>query len=84
MTIDEYVDNHDITVYRLAPETVYDPAIVGIIETSGGHAVVYDYEKVIQQTMQVEGWGRPAAEEWHAFNHAVGDSSPVFMVWRAT
>lgn len=84
VTLDEYVDSHDITVYRLEPKTIYDPAIVGIIETADGHAVVYDYEKVIQQTMQAEGWDRQDAMEWHSNNHPACEGMPVFMVWRTT
>jgi hypothetical protein len=51
----------------------YDGSIVGV--TVDGH-VVYDYDKMIEELMQDEGWGYEDAIDWIEYNTIGGRFPP--------
>ena len=59
----------------------YDSSIVGV--TTDGR-VVYDYDKMIEELMQDEGWSYEDAVEWIDYNTIrsipyAGENAPIIM-----
>ena len=59
----------------------YDGSIVGV--TTGGR-VVYDYDKMIEELMEDEGWSYEDAAEWIDYNTIrsipyAGPGAPIIM-----
>ena len=59
----------------------YDGSIVGV--TTDGR-VVYDYDKMVEELMEDEGWSYEEAAEWIDYNTIralpyAGENSPIIM-----
>lgn len=80
--VDTYAEEMEVTLLRLEPAEVYDPAIIGIAERCGESFLIYDREAVIDQMVRHEGADYEAAVEWHEFNTFstwLGAGTPAFM-----
>lgn len=86
--VDDLADELDMTLLRIDPADVYDPAIIGVVERAGDVPfLVYDRHKVIRQTMEHDGMSYEEAVEWHehnTFSAWLGDGTPAFLTWSAT
>ena len=80
MTIDEYCEAADIDVPVMEPRSIYDAALVGLVDDGGRIKAAYDYVAVVEKMMQQENWTADEVEEWLSYN-ALGTFA--FMVWRA-
>jgi acyl carrier protein len=68
--------------FLILDEEHFDQAILGLAESGGVSAVVYDADAVIGQLMEHEAMDRDEAGQWFEFNIArafSGPNSPLFM-----
>tara|TARA_Y100000593_G_scaffold74411_1_gene136927 strand:+ start:554 stop:859 length:306 start_codon:yes stop_codon:yes gene_type:complete len=75
--LDQYPDSEFVMV------TGYNDCVVGICDRAGNEPfLLYDREKLLEQTCEQEGWTMDEAVEWHEFNTFgawYGDMTPGFM-----
>jgi len=74
---DQYPESEFVMV------TGYDECVVGVCDRAGGEPfLLYDREKLLEQTCEQEGWTMEESVEWHDFNTFgawYGDATPGFM-----
>ena len=75
--LDQYPESEFVMV------TGYNDCVVGVCDRAGTEPfLLYDREKLLEQTCEQEGWTMDQAVEWHEFNTFgawYGDATPGFM-----
>lgn len=75
--LDQYPESEFVMV------TGYNDCVVGVCDRAGNEPfLLYDREKLLEQTCEQEGWTMEEAVEWHEFNTFgawYGDATPGFM-----
>jgi len=75
--LDQYPDNEFIQV------TGYEDCVIGVCSRAASELfLLYDREKLLQKTCEMENWTYEEALEWHEFNTFgawYGDATPGFI-----
>lgn len=67
---------------KILDDHAYDRSIIGIAD---GGRLIYDYDKMVGELMEDEGWTYEDAAEWVEYNTLralpyMGDGAPIVMV----
>ena len=78
--LDQILEQYDQEFIKV---TGYDDCVIGVCSRAGSELfLMYDREKLLQKTCEVEGWSMEASVEWHEFNTFgawYGETTPGFM-----
>ena len=63
----------------------YDKSISGVSDTCGEYRLIYDYDAIIEELMEDNGWDIEEAIEWYDYNIAraipyAGEYGPIVMI----
>lgn len=78
--IQSYLEGFEMSALLLDPGSMYDEAIIGLVEAGDETVVAYDRQKIIEALMR-DGADREEAEEFFEFNIAGSciEGGPIYV-----